>query len=73
MRVNLKNARQKAGLTQEKVAGMLGINARYYKALESGERLGAIKLWDGLEDLFKIHQRVLRENHLGIKDNQEIR
>lgn len=61
MRENLKKARKEAGLTQQQVADKLDIGLRYYKSLESGERLGGIELWDALEDLFSIHQRKLRE------------
>ena len=52
MRKNLKEARQKAGMTQKEVAEKLGIHERYYKSLESGERRGSIEYWDALEDLF---------------------
>lgn len=62
MRPNLKRARMDAGLTQEQVAKHLHIDLRYYKSIESGERLGSIQIWDALEDLFNVHQRVLREN-----------
>ena len=48
-------------MTQKQTADWLKIDERYYKAIESGERLGAIWIWDALEDLFKIHQRELRE------------
>ena len=61
MRAILKKARQDAGLTQKQVAERLGIHERYYKALESGERLGGIEHWDKLEDIFNIHHRKLRE------------
>lgn len=73
MRAILKKARQDAGLTQAQVAEYLGIHERYYKALESGERLGGIEYWDKLEDLFNIHQRKLREiedTHPVLKANQ---
>ena len=60
-RKNLKEARQKAGMTQKEVAEKLGIHERYYKSLESGERRGSIEYWDALEDLFDISQRKLRE------------
>ena len=70
MRNNLKKARNAAGLTHRKMAIMLGIHERYYKAVESGERLGAIWMWDRLEDLIGINQRVLREIHPGPRDNQ---
>lgn len=60
MRKNLKDARQKAGMTQKEVADNLGITIRSYQRIESGELLGSISHWDALEDLFKIHQRKLR-------------
>lgn len=61
MRKKLKDARNKSGLTQQKVADYLGISLRYYQNIESGDRNGDFEIWDNLEDLFKIHQRVLRE------------
>lgn len=63
MRGNLRAARQKAGMTQQQVAEAVGIDLRYYKAIESGERLGAIWIWDRLEDMLDVHQRDLREIH----------
>lgn len=60
-RENLKNARKKTGMTQKQVANYLRIDIRHYKAMELGERLGSIDLWDSLEDLFNVHQRILRE------------
>lgn len=61
MRKKLKDARNKSGLTQQKVADYLGISLRYYQNIEAGERNGDFEIWDNLEDLFKIHQRTLRE------------
>ena len=61
MRKNLKEARQKAGMTQKEVAEYLHISERHYKYMESGQIIGNVGLWDKLEDLFKIHQRNLRE------------
>ncbi|MFG6383428.1 MAG: helix-turn-helix transcriptional regulator [Lachnospiraceae bacterium] len=63
MRKNLKEARKKAGMTQKEVAKYLGITLRSYQRMEDGNFIGKIKHWDKLEDLFKIHQRILRENH----------
>lgn len=60
-RKNLKEARQKAGLTQKQVAEYLGITEQAYQKIEYGTRIGKIELWDKLEDLFNIHQRILRE------------
>lgn len=70
MRTNLKKARKEAGLTQEKMAEKLHICLRYYKGIESGEHLGSIPIWDALEDLFNVHQRVLREIHPDKADSQ---
>lgn len=61
MRKNLKEARQKAGMTQQEMADWLGISARAYQDIENGKYEGRIKHWDNMEDLFGIHQRVLRE------------
>ena len=73
MREKLKEARRAAGMTQQQMADYLKIDVRYYKQIEYGERLGSIAIWDNLEDLFKIHQRILRESgdtHLDKVDNQ---
>ncbi|MCI9025247.1 MAG: helix-turn-helix transcriptional regulator [Dorea sp.] len=69
MRKNLKEARQKAGMTQQQMADKLEIGLRHYKKIESGETLGSIPLWDDMEDLLGINQRVLRENHPGREDS----
>lgn len=60
-REKLKEARNKAGMTQKQVAEYLGISERHYKYMEAGKIVGNVELWDELEDLFKIHQRKLRE------------
>ncbi len=62
-RNNLKEARQKAGMTQKQVAEYLGITEAHYQRIEYGVTIGKVTLWDRLEDLFGIHQRVLREIH----------
>ena len=69
MRKNLQTARKAHKLTQQAIADKLGVHERYYKAIESGERLGSIAIWDEIEDLLHIHQRILRENHPGTEDN----
>lgn len=63
MRENLRNARKTVGLTQQAMADKLHVGLRHYKKIESGETLGSIDLWDKLEDMFNVHQRVLREIH----------
>jgi len=70
MRKNLQAARKAAGLTQQEMADRLGIGLRHYKKIESGETLGSIEIWDELEDLFSVHQRVLRENYPDTEDSR---
>ncbi len=71
-RNNLKEARQKAGMTQKQVAEYLGITEVHYQRIEYGTTVGKVTLWDALEDLFSIHQRVLREIHHDKAVHQEI-
>ena len=61
MRENLRNARKAANMTQVQVAEKLGISERYYRFIEAGTRVGDFEIWDALEDLFNIHQKLLRE------------
>ena len=69
MRENLKQARKEAGFSQQTRAEKIGIHERYYKSLESGERLGAIWIWDVIEDILGVNQRFLREIHPDKEDN----
>ena len=57
----LKEARKKAGMTQQEVADQIGICHTYYAKIEAGNRTGDFYIWDKLEDIFGIHQRKLRE------------
>lgn len=61
MRPKLKEARKAKGMTQQQVADALGISLRHYCKIEAGDVLGSISVWDALEDLFSVHQRVLRQ------------
>ncbi len=73
MRENLKAARKAKGLTQQAMADKLGVGLRHYQKIESGDTNGSFEIWDVLEDLLGIHQRILREtsdNHHGPKGNQ---
>ena len=73
MRKNLKEARQKAGMTQQQMADRLGITLVYYQKIEQGSRTGDFELWDTLEDITGVHQRKLREiqdNHLVQESSQ---
>ena len=46
MRKNLKEARQKAGMTQQEVADKIGISLVYYQKIEQGSRTGDFEIWD---------------------------
>lgn len=70
MREILKSARKAKGMTQQQVADKIEISLRYYQQIEVGDRTGDFRVWDELEDLFNIHQRVLREKYPGTKDSR---
>ena len=61
MRKNLQEARKGKGLTQQAVADHLGIPLRHYQRVEYAEVSGSFEVWDALEDLLGVHQRILRE------------
>lgn len=61
MRENLKKARKEKGLTQKNVADQLGMGLVYYQKIEQGSWRGDFRIWDSLEDLLGVHQRLLRE------------
>ena len=69
MRDNLRRARKAAGLTQQAMADKLGISLRYYQQIEAGDRTGDFAIWDDLEDITGIHQRILRAINPGKADN----
>lgn len=70
MRENLREARKAKGMTQKEVAACLCVGERHYKKIESGETLGSIAVWDRLEDLLGVNQRVLREIYLDRADSR---
>lgn len=61
MRHKLQTARKDKGMTQQQMADRLGISLNYYQKIEAGERTGDFQIWDDLEDITGIHQRILRE------------
>ena len=71
VRETLKKARQDAGLTQKQVAEKVGLKVGSYQQIELGKRIGRIETWDKLEDLFSIHQRILREISTNLRDTGE--
>lgn len=70
MRKNLKEARQRAGMTQKEVAEYLEVTEQHYQRIEYGKTIGKIELWDRLEDMFKCHQRILREISNNLDDKE---
>ena len=73
MRGILKKARQDAGLTQQAMADKLGLTLRHYQKIEYAELNGSFEVWDALEDLLGVHQRILRatsNTHHGPKGNR---
>lgn len=69
LRENLKKARNEKGLTQKQVAEYLGITLRGYQFIESGGRKGSVGIWDKLEDILGVNQRILR-NQIDQPENQ---
>lgn len=70
MREKLKEARQKAGMTQQQMADRLEISLRYYQHIEAGQRIGDFVIWDTLEDIIGVHQRILRQNESNHHDKE---
>ena len=60
MRPNLKRARREKVLTQKQVADVLGVSLRMYVAIEGNTRTGNVRIWDKLQDLLDLDQRILR-------------
>lgn len=69
MRVNLQRARKAKGITQQQTADKLNISLRYYQQIEQGTRTGSFDIWDTLEDVTGVHQRILREINPDKEDN----
>lgn len=60
-------------MTQQQMADKLEISLRYYQHIEAGQRTGDFGIWDILEDITGVHQRILRQNesnHHDKEDNQ---
>ena len=67
----MKEARKKAGMTQQQMADELEISLRYYQNIEAGDRDGDFRLWDTIEDITGIHQRILRETSKSHHDKED--
>ncbi len=70
MRDKLRTARKAKGLTQQAIADKLRIGLRYYQQIEAGDRTGSFEIWDMLEDITGIHQRILRAINPGKEDSR---
>lgn len=73
VRENLKQARRAAGMTQQAIADKLGLTLNHYQKIEYGILGGSFEVWDALEDLLGVHQRILRDSsdiHPGPKGSQ---
>ena len=71
MRANLRNARKAANLTQQAMADKLGLTLNHYQKIEYGRLGGSFAVWDALEDLLGVHQRILREIPSNHPDQEE--
>lgn len=69
MRSKLKKAREEHGFTQQSLADALGLSLRHYQKIEYADLNGSFEVWDALEDILGVHQRILREN----EDNHPVR
>ena len=56
----LKAERKRLGYTQRQMAEKIHISATYYQMIENGVRTGDYSIWDALEDITNVHQRILR-------------
>ena len=73
MRKNLQEARKAKGMTQQAIADMLGLTLNHYQKIEYEKLNGSFEVWDALEDLLGVHQRILRassNNRPGKEENQ---
>jgi DNA-binding XRE family transcriptional regulator len=61
IRLNLINARKKAGYTQSQLGQMVGATKQRISNLETGYYGTKPEVWDKLEDILQVNQRQLRE------------
>lgn len=58
----LKSAREKAGLTQLKLSGMVGVSRAYYADVERGRYTPSLKVLSRLADILGIDLNFLKQN-----------
>lgn len=57
----LNKTRKEKGFSARQMAERLGISRSYYLKIESGNRTGRPEIWDAIEDIFGMNQRILRK------------
>nr|DAL67230.1 MAG TPA: helix-turn-helix domain protein [Caudoviricetes sp.] len=58
----LKSAREKAGLTQLELSGMVGVSRAYYADVERGRYTPSLKVLSRLADILGIDLNFLKRN-----------
>lgn len=58
----LKSAREKAGLTQLELSGMVGVSRAYYADVERGRYTPSLKVLSKLADILGIDLNFLKQN-----------
>lgn len=58
----LKSAREKAGLTQLELSGMVGVSRAYYADVERGRYTPSLKVLSKLADILEIDLNFLKQN-----------
>ena len=58
----LKSAREKAGLTQLELSGMVGVSRAYYADVERGRYTPSLKVLSRLADILGIDLNFLKQN-----------
>ena len=56
----LKSIRRAQGLSQEALGSKAGLSGVYISALERGARIGPVHVWDKLEAILGVDQKLLR-------------
>ena len=63
MRLNLKSARLRAALTQEKLGQLVNLTKQQISSLEHGRTDTRPHTWDTLEAILNVNSKKLRINH----------
>ena len=57
----LKKARLAKGMTQKRLASLIGLTIQGYWDIENGRSNGSVKTWDRLEAVLGVDQKILRQ------------